>query len=263
MAETVIPGTVCDLSAVREATCIHTRKIIDSCQAKDCAEDLRLYLSESAEEIVDQAQSVKCGRARLLHVQVGVEPAGFSRGYYCVNLRYFYKVNADAFIGSTRPQEFSGLAVFEKCAMLFGGEQTTQVFTSCSDPAVTDCCQPIAVVEAVEPVVLEIYIGHPSRDFECAPYEIPQSVLDAFDAELNLDSSGHRRVFVTLGQFSILRMERDAQLLIPVYDYCIPDKECSCERTSESPCEVFHRTTFPVEQFIPSTPTGDIGNTCC
>ena len=47
MAETVVPGPVCDLSAVREATCIHTKKIYDSCQAKDCIEDLRLYPTRS------------------------------------------------------------------------------------------------------------------------------------------------------------------------------------------------------------------------
>ena len=28
---------------IRESTCIHTKKIYDSCQAKDCVEDLRLY----------------------------------------------------------------------------------------------------------------------------------------------------------------------------------------------------------------------------
>lgn len=35
MAETVYPGPVSDLNAVREATCIHTKKIFDSCQSKD------------------------------------------------------------------------------------------------------------------------------------------------------------------------------------------------------------------------------------
>ena len=67
MAETVYPGPVSDLSAVREATCIHTKKIFDSCQSKDCIEDLRLYPTQSSQPIIDQALSVKAGRARLLH----------------------------------------------------------------------------------------------------------------------------------------------------------------------------------------------------
>lgn len=41
MPENVMPGPVCDLGNVREAVCIHTRKIFDSCRDKDCVEDLR------------------------------------------------------------------------------------------------------------------------------------------------------------------------------------------------------------------------------
>ena len=35
MPENVMPGPVCDLGNVREAVCIHTRKIFDSCRDKD------------------------------------------------------------------------------------------------------------------------------------------------------------------------------------------------------------------------------------
>ena len=38
MPENVMPGPVCDLGNVREAVCIHTRKIFDSCRDKDCVE---------------------------------------------------------------------------------------------------------------------------------------------------------------------------------------------------------------------------------
>ena len=55
MPENVMPGPVCDLGNVREAVCIHTRKIFDSCRDKDCVEDLRfypclLYTSDAADE---------------------------------------------------------------------------------------------------------------------------------------------------------------------------------------------------------------------
>lgn len=33
-------GTACDLRGIREAVCVHTDKISDSCLAKDCIEDL-------------------------------------------------------------------------------------------------------------------------------------------------------------------------------------------------------------------------------
>ena len=38
MPENGMPGPVCDLSSVREAVCIHTHKIFDSCRDKDCVE---------------------------------------------------------------------------------------------------------------------------------------------------------------------------------------------------------------------------------
>ncbi len=37
MSERVLPGPIEDLCGVREAVCIHTRKIYDSCRDKDTA----------------------------------------------------------------------------------------------------------------------------------------------------------------------------------------------------------------------------------
>ena len=47
MPENVMPGPVCDLGNVREAVCIHTRKIFDSCRDKDCVDNIcHLYFRE-------------------------------------------------------------------------------------------------------------------------------------------------------------------------------------------------------------------------
>ena len=48
----------------------------------------------------------------------------------------------------------------------------------------------------------------------------------------------------------IIRLERDTQLLIPAYDYCMPDKECQGS-TEDDPCTLFSRIRFPVEEFFP------------
>ncbi len=82
--------------------------------------------------------------------------------------------------------------------------------------------------------------------------QIPSGICSAFDEELVL-SGGQRRLFVTLGQFSIVRLERDAQLIIPVLDYSIPSKECcdSVGGCTEDPCEMFSRIPFPSQQFSP------------
>ena len=65
------------------------------------------------------------------------------------------------------------------------------------------------------------------------------------------DDSASRRFYVTLGQFSLVRLERETQLLIPVYDYCIPQAECSGSSDQESPCDLFRNVKFPINEFFP------------
>lgn len=64
------------------------------------------------------------------------------------------------------------------------------------------------------------------------------------------DDSASRRFYVTLGQFTLVRLERDTQLLIPVYDYCVPQSECPCD-AQEDPCGLFRSVAFPVNEFFP------------
>ena len=44
-----------------------------------------------------RAQSVKAGSAELLYAYIDVEPVTFNRGFYTVDVRYFYRITADAF----------------------------------------------------------------------------------------------------------------------------------------------------------------------
>ena len=43
MAEKVTAGPITSANGVREAVCIHTKKIFSSCKDKDCIEDLTFY----------------------------------------------------------------------------------------------------------------------------------------------------------------------------------------------------------------------------
>ena len=112
--------------------------------------------------------------------------------------------------------------------------------------------RPTAVVEVLDPMVLSSKV---MEVCDCAGQElsaqIPKCVQDLFDEEL-LTCSDRRRLFVTLGQFSIIRLERDAQIIVPVVDYSIPTKEC-CDSIgcAEDPCEMFSRIPFPAGQFAP------------
>ena len=103
MPEKVMPGPVEDSCGIREAVCIHTRKIFDSCRDKDCIEDLRFYPKLQCVDIINRALSVKGGSAKLLYVYVDVEPVSFNRGFYTVDMRFFYNVTLQAYLSCPEP----------------------------------------------------------------------------------------------------------------------------------------------------------------
>ena len=130
MPEKVVPGPVEDAAGVREAVCIHTRKIYDSCRDKDCIEDLRFYPKLQYVDVINRALSVKGGTADLLYVYVDVEPVNFNRGFYTVDMRFFYSVTLQAYTSCPAPVTVEGLCVFDKRAILFGSEGSAKIFSS-------------------------------------------------------------------------------------------------------------------------------------
>ena len=120
MPENLMPGPVCDLSSVRESVCVHTRKIFDSCRDKDCVEDLRFYPTTAAQEVLSTSQMIKGGTAELLYIYTDVEPVTFNRGFYSIDMRFFYRVTLQVCTGTPRYAEAEGLCVFDKRCILFG-----------------------------------------------------------------------------------------------------------------------------------------------
>lgn len=255
MPEKVMPGPIADSAGIREAVCIHTRKIFDSCKDKDCIEDLRIYPTRNSQEVIERAMSIKAGTAELLYAYIDVEPVGFNRGFYTVDVRYFYRVTADAFVGASRPVQVCGLAVFDKRVILFGSEGSAKVFQSIGCGMNGNCVKgnnlPCAVVEAVDPIVLNMKLVDvcECRHCDCDMAEVPVDINACFGSDLVFGGE-NRRLLVSLGQFSIIRLERDTQLLMPAYDYCLPEKECTCGN-DDDPCEIFRQVKFPVDEFFP------------
>ena len=114
------------------------------------------------------------------------------------------------------------------------------------------------MAEAVDPIILNMKLVDvcQCRPCDCSLTEIPQAILDCFGDSLTQGGDVHR-LYVTLGQFSIIRLERETQLLMPVYDYCMPEKECACGSCcEEDPCELFRQVKFPVNEFFPPNTAG-------
>ena len=249
MADRVVPGPVESSARVREAVCIRTRKIFDSCKDKDCIEDLRVYPTYSSQSYIENAFSVRPRSAELLFADINVVPLSFNRGYYTIDVTYYYKIIGESLPGNN---PIIGLAVFDKRAMLFGSEGLVKSFSSDSFGINTNSSSPIAVVEAVDPLALSLKIVDADCHIltEIEQRTIPEAILSAFTEPLVLTDAA-KRLYVTLGQFSIIRLERDTQLLIPAYDYCLPDKECEGCGQDDDPCTLFSRIRFPVEEFFP------------
>ena len=144
----------CTPDQLQQALAIHTRKITDSCRDKDCIEDLRFYPKMQYVDVINRALSVKGGSARLLYVYVDVEPVSFNRGFYTVDLRFFYSVTLQAYLTSPIPVPVGGLCVFDKRVILFGSEGNAKIFSSqlsVGEPDVQMLRRanaPVAVVEA-------------------------------------------------------------------------------------------------------------------
>lgn len=243
----------------KEAVCIHTDKIYDSCRDKDCLENIRVYLTADGQNVVDRAINVKCTKAEIIWVFSDIEPVPFNRGFYSVDLKYFFKITLAVFTGLGRPTEVEGLATFDKKVILFGSEGNAKVFASkykqdAFDPQMwKKTNMPSAVVEVVDPISLGAKVVDVNDkcccddDFDLA--SIPDSVSRVFDDSLILGGE-QKRVFVSIGIFSIIRLERRVMLLIPAYDFCVPQKEC-IGATDDNPCDLFDRISFPVDEFFP------------
>ena len=259
MPDKVSPGPICGNPAPREAVCIHTRKVYDSCRDKDCLQDIRVYLTTGSQALLNSATSVKANAAELLWAKIDVEPINFNKGFYTVDIKFYYRISADVYSGTGRPRRIYGLSTFDKRTVLFGSEGSAHIFSSQYVPNGFDTPQgiertnlPVAVVEVVDPVVLSSKVLESCDCGETLLSDIPEGICSCFDEDIYLSSEG-RKLYVTLGQFSIIKLEREIQLLMPAYDICMPNKESV--GSSDDPCELFQNFKFPVSEFFPPKAT--------
>lgn len=242
-------------SKISEAVCIDTKRIYDSCVSKDCLEDLRVTFFSRSQRLVDDAVTVKCRDAVIDAVSIDVEEVPFNRGFYSVDITFYFRLCFDTYASPcTAPQIAVGYAKFNKKCILYGSDGNVKIFTSNPTPETLDCPEapqtsnPTAKVQAVDPVVLSTDVINACDC--CVPVctSFPQSILKNADDSF-VNGNTNRAVLVTLGLFSIVQMERDVQMTVPAYDFCIPERECDCN--TDSPCETFSKIEFPVNEFFP------------
>ena len=247
-------------SEFREAVCVNVDRIYDCCRDRDCMQDLRVYLPAESQALLEEAVSVKPGQAEILWTYIDVEPLAFNNGFYTVDVQFYIRVSFDVFRGAGRPQRIEGCCAFNKKAILYGSEGGARIYSSEYAPQGPDrnlevrSNRPRATVEVLDPIALSCRTCDPGDACACGcdtldVGSIPGYICTCFDSDLT-DPDNSRRLYVTLGMFSIVRLMREVQLLIPACDFCIPEKE-SCYPSEEDPCGMFGRMEFPLDQFFP------------
>ena len=161
------PVTATGANCFKEAVCIDAGRIYDSCTDKDCLTDLQVYFTDRAQPVIDNAISVKCKDVEILTAYLDVEPVPFNKGFYAVDITFFFKVTVAAYSSPTiPPATVVGVAAFAKKVILYGSDGNVKVY--CSTDA-RNCCEhdntnmPKASVHVVDPMCLD------SKLVECGP----------------------------------------------------------------------------------------------
>lgn len=242
-----------NMNRFREAVSVSADRIFDACSDRECLEDLQVYFTEEEIGLLEGASQVKCRAAEVMDMELALEPVAFNPGYFRANMTFYFRLH---FTLSPSGNEMAGLAYHSKQVVLFGGERAVRTFRSGGLASRLDTL-PVANVHITEPIVLLSRVVEAAPVYAEALGSIPAGVAGAFGGQLQATPLQQgRTVLVTLGLFYIVTLEREVQLLIPVYDYSVPEKDCTMNTAmSEEPCEAFRRVAFPVEDFFPENIT--------
>lgn len=169
-------------------------------------------------------------------------------------MTFFFEIKLDVFFApAATPVPVCGLSMFNKKVILYGSEGNVKVYSS--DYAFEDLDRqkapvrnlPKATVQIADPVGLSVRLCECNK--HCKPEcRIPSCICSKYGGDFSCEHS-LKSVYVTIGIFTIVQIERNVQMLIPAYDFCIPQK--SCVQSTDNPCELFNKIDFPTDEFFP------------
>ncbi|NLM28270.1 MAG: hypothetical protein GX211_08900 [Clostridiaceae bacterium] len=269
--EQVVAGLIDgeDICKLREAVCVQVEKVYDHCREKDCIEDAVVDFVEDVQCLIDKAVKVRVKEAEVVKVLADLDDVPFKRGFFTVNVRYKIKVKVefcyrDQINNLVSSDPKVGFVWFAKTVILFGSEGQVKVFSStdpefCPSADGCDGCgsmiqqdnKPTVKVEVAEPLVLNARI----KRIHCPKVKPYGDEYDEIEVDDNVAAERRRilpqkNVVVTIGLFSIIKLTRLVQLLIPAFNFCVPNRECIAS-TDENPCDLFETIDFPFDQFFP------------
>ncbi|MBQ3068439.1 MAG: hypothetical protein IJD01_00640 [Clostridia bacterium] len=241
---------------MNQAVCVDVGRVFDSCSDRDCVEDLAVFFSVADQAVIDDAVDVRVKKASILATCIDVDELPLQNGCYSCKLTFFVEVTVEVQQAcECKCTTVCGCTMFEKTVVLYGGESSVQVFdgefrSEChSHCELTNGNRPRCQVQIAEPVVLETRLANECGCCSCCVGKrLPPRYLERFGGQL-AENGGTKRVYVTLGVFTIVQLVRNAQMMVPMIGYCLPCKECNNDEVS--PCDVFRTMSFPTEEFFP------------
>ena len=223
----------------KEEICIEAMRVFDSCCFQECLEDLKFEFECCEQEIINEASFVKTKCLEITDVSFVIDPVPFNKGFYTVDVQYHIKAEIEAYSSSHCPPKILfGEGCFSKKVILFGSDGNTQRFVSdekqhCMKPAPKSGC-----AACCDSATL------PTASVNAAP-------LMCLDTKLvcKKGCEPEKEVLITFGIFAIIQLSRPVPVMIPSFEYCMPEKECSTN--TDTPCELFDKIKFPVSEFFP------------
>lgn len=240
----------------KEAVCIDAGRVYDSCADKDCYEDLPCYFTERDQMVIDRALNVRAKKAEVLTTYIDVEPLPFNSGYFTCDLTFFFEVECEVTTGRNMPNcTVCGICIAQKKVILYGSEGSVKVFSSEVRTDASDRQEmptsnmPRCTVQVAEPIVLgsRLVDACDWKHKKCGCGSIPDSIASRFGGAFT-DPEDGKLFLVTLGVFCIVQLSRNVQMLVPVFDFCLPSRDCE---PSDNPCDMFRKMQFPVDAFFP------------
>ena len=235
---------------------IKVNRVFDSCSDKECLTDVKVALE--CGELPENITLVKTRCIKVADVCMNVEPVPFNKGFYSIDITFKFKVELLAYESACcEPITLYGTAYASKNCILYGSETNSQTFfdNGMKIGSVNDCCKsvnmPTASVQVVSPIALSSKIENVFCD----------------SAEKNKGCCKKPAVIMTIGLFYVVELTRPVTVMVPTYEYTIPEKECCTQ--IDSPCEMFNRIRFPKEEFSPikldnsDNEHPDCANPCC
>ncbi len=247
-----------------EFFCIDTNRIYDSSRAQDCLDSLRIALPPGCDKVIKDCTNLKVRDVKIIWAQITTDEVPFNCGYFQIKVRYYFRVCLTCCNCDCTQIDFEGLAIAEKCVVLYGGEGNVSVFSSditdeicpsnCTCNVTASTNRPKVVVEVAEPVALCINLSENTcpTPFPSEYNAIPEKILAHFENGLDTSCNLCVSLTISVGIFALIRIERPVQLIIPACDFCIPDSDKTPVSFSD-PCSLFCSTPFPVSEFYPSS----------